>query len=299
MDNIDLKLLAVFDGIYKTGNISQAAESLGIGQPAVSMSLRRLREHFNDPLFVRTSGGMAPTSLAEDLKPYVAQTLALLHTTLDYRARFDPATSERTFRVCMSDIGQVTALPALLEVIKRDAPSIRIEITTVSEHTPKLLESGEVDLAVGFMTKLDAGFYQQKLLDERFVCIARSGHARIGRTLSLRQFQEELHMVVSSSGTSDELIDRMLQTNNVQRTVAVRVPNFAGITANIENTDYLVIVPERLGLFLQKGWDIKVLPLPFEAVSYQVMQHWHERHAREPGNRWLRTVMAGIFQQPS
>jgi DNA-binding transcriptional LysR family regulator len=162
-----------------------------------------------------------------------------------------------------------------------------------------LLESGEVDLAVGFMTKLDAGFYQQKLLDERFVCIARSGHARIGRTLSLRQFQEELHMVVSSSGTSDELIDRMLQTNNVQRTVAVRVPNFAGITANIENTDYLVIVPERLGLFLQKGWDIKVLPLPFEAVSYQVMQHWHERHAREPGNRWLRTVMAGIFQQPS
>ncbi|HWK60540.1 MAG TPA: LysR family transcriptional regulator [Eoetvoesiella sp.] len=299
MDNIDLKLLAVFDGIYKTGNISQAAESLGIGQPAVSMSLRRLREHFNDPLFVRTSGGMAPTSLAEDLKPYVTQTLALLHTTLDYRARFDPATSERTFRVCMSDIGQVTALPALLEVIKRDAPSIRIEITTVSEHTPKLLESGEVDLAVGFMTRLDAGFYQQKLLDERFVCIARSGHARIGPTLSLRQFQEELHMVVSSSGTSDELIDRMLQTNNVQRTVAVRVPNFAGITANIENTDYLVIVPERLGLFLQKGWDIKVLPLPFEAVSYQVMQHWHERHAREPGNRWLRAVMSGIFQQPS
>lgn len=298
MENIDLKLLRAFDVIYKTANISQAADVLGIGQPTISMSLRRLREHFNDPLFVRTSGGMTPTPLAEDLKPYITQTLALMQATLGYRARFEPATSQRSFCVSMSDIGQVVALPALLNFIKCSAPFIRINVTTISEHTPRLLETGEVDLAIGFMTKLGAGFYQQKLVDERFVCIARGDHTRIKNRLSLRQFQEELHMTVSSSSTSDILIDQILQAHNIQRTVAVRMPNFAGITANIENTDYLVIVPRRLGLFLQIGRNIKVLPLPFEAGSYQVMQHWHERHAREPGNRWLREVMAELFQPP-
>ncbi|TAL78883.1 MAG: LysR family transcriptional regulator [Burkholderiaceae bacterium] len=296
MDNIDLKLLSIFSEIFRTGNASQAAEALGIGQPAVSMSLRKLREHFNDPLFVRTSGGMAPTELARSLMPYVTRTLALLQTTLDYRSQFDPATSGRSFRVSMSDVAQVTALPALLRIVRRDAPFVRIDITTVSENTSRLLELGEVDLAIGFAAKMDAGFYQQKLLDERFVCIVDGRHARVRNKLTLRQFREEQHVMVSSSGTSHGLIDQMLQARNIQRRIAVRVPNFAGIAANIENTDYLVIVPERLGLFLRKGWNIKVFPLPFEARGYQVMQHWHERHAREPGNRWLRGVVAGIFR---
>ncbi|CAM5297177.1 LysR family transcriptional regulator [Eoetvoesiella caeni] len=295
MDNIDLKLLAVFDEIFNTGNISQAAEKLGIGQPAVSMGLRKLREHFSDPLFVRTKQGMAPTALAQDLLPYVRQTLALLHTMLNHRARFEPATSQRSFRVCMSDIAQVTALPSLLRVLKRDAPSVRVDITTVSEDTLRLLESGEVDLAIGFMPRLEAGIYQQKLLDERFVCIASAGHARVRDKLTRAQFQQELHMTVSPSATSTGLIDEILLAHGIQRTIAVRVPNFSGIAANIENTDYLVIVPERLGLFLQQNRHIKVFPLPFNVPGYRVMQHWHERCARDPGNRWLRSVVSGIF----
>lgn len=295
MNNIDLKLLAVFDEVFKTGSLSRAAEKLDVGQPAVSMGLRRLREHFNDQLFVRTPQGMAPTALAQDLLPHVRQALALLHTMLNYRARFEPATSERSFRVCMSDIAQVTALPSLLRMLKRDAPLVRLDITTVSGDTLRLLELGEVDLAIGFMPRLEAGIYQQKLLDERFVCIASTGHSRVKEKLTLAQFQHELHMTVRPSGTSTDLIDDILRSRGIRRSIGVCVPNFSGIAANIENTDYLVIVPERLGLFLQQNRHIKVFPLPFKVPGYTVMQHWHERCARDPGNRWLRSVVSGIF----
>lgn len=295
VDNMDLKLLAVFDEVFKTGKISQAAEKLGVGQPAVSMSLSKLREHFSDPLFVRTPQGMMPTALAQELMPHVRQALISLHTMLNHRARFDPATSESSFRVCMSDLVQVTALPSLLRVLKRDAPFVRVDVTTISEDTGRLLESGEIDLAIGFMPKLKLGFHQQELLDEHFVCIASAGHARIHDKLTLEQFQQELHIAVRPSAVSNDVIDEVLMARGIQRTIAVRVLNFSGIAANIENTDYLVIVPERLGLFLQQNRHIKVFPLPFKVPGYQVMQHWHERCARDPGNRWLRSVVSGIF----
>jgi len=297
MENLDLRLLMVFDEVYKSAHISRAAQNLGMGQPAISMGLRKLRAHFGDPLFVRTSRGMLPTPMAQGLIPYVRETLALLQTTLDYRTRFDPATSRRAFRVSMNDISQVVALPDLLRLAGRDAPSVRIDVNPVTQDTPRLLETGGVDLAIGFIPTLEAGFYQQKLLDEVFVCIARADHPRVGRRLTLRQFQAERHMVVSTVGTGHSRVEQTLDELGLQRQVALRVPNFTGLTANVENTDYLVVVPRRLGLFLQARGRVKVLALPFRLPGYQVMQHWHERYARDPGNRWLRGLVAGIFNK--
>jgi len=296
MNNIDLKQLQAFHEILRTGSLSRAAEALGVGQPAVSMSLRRLREHFGDPLFVRSSGGMAPTALALELKPGVSQAVALLRSTLDHRQQFDPRTSGRVFRIAMSDIGQVTALPVLLSIIKHQAPSIRIDVETVSASTPAQLESGDVDLAIGAMHRLGAGYYQRKLLDERFVCIADAHHSRIRQRLTLNQFREGPHLVINSPGSSLGVFEQFLASRGIERTITVRVPNFAGISANIRGSDYLAVVPERLGRLLSEGEGIRVFPLPFRAPGYRVMQHWHERQALDPGNRWLRGVMAAIFE---
>jgi len=298
MDNIDRKLLLIFDEVFRSGSISHAAERLALGQPAVSMGLRRLRAHFHDALFVRTPAGMAPTPLAQDLIPYVRETLDLLQATLNYRTRFDPAVEARTFRLCMNDVSQMVVLPALLRLVRQGAPAIQLEVTGITRDTPRMLEAGDIDLAIGFIPALQAGFYQQKLLDEVFVCIAWAQHPRLRGRLSLAQFQREPHLVVSTVGTGHNQIERVLAERGIRRRVAVRVPNFTGMAANLENTDHLALVPRRLGALLQAREQIKMYSLPFASPGYQVMQHWHERHAREPGHMWLRRAIAGLPAEP-
>ncbi|WP_051156195.1 LysR family transcriptional regulator [Herbaspirillum huttiense] len=141
MDNLDLRQLRIFLEIYKTQSISQAAASLDLGQPAVSMALAKLREHYGDPLFSRTSGGMLPTPLAEQIVGPMRLALSTLTSTLQHRVSFDPARSDRLFRLCITDIGQRVIIPRLLAHLKQAAPAIRMELSYVSERTSKDLES--------------------------------------------------------------------------------------------------------------------------------------------------------------
>jgi len=297
MDNIDLRLLKIFDELFKTGSVSQTADRLSLGQPAVSMSLRKLRDHFNDPLFIKTGSGMVPSSLAEQLIEHVRQAIGVLHTTLDYRASFDPAKSQRVFRLSMNDVAQIVILPSLLEVLKQHAPMACLELSGVADASPHLLAEGEIDILIGFIPRLEAGIYQQKLLDEKFVCVVDRHHPRIHDELSLEQFQSEPHLAVSTAGTGHGLIDQVLAARGIGRHVSVRIPNFSGIAAAIEGTEYLVVVPQRLGAFLEASGIARVYALPLEAPGYLVMQHWHERYHRDPGNQWLRSTIAHLFDK--
>ena len=127
MDTIDIRLLAVFDQIYRTRSVSAAAEALGLGQPAVSVALAKLRHHFDNPLFVRTSNGMEPTPFSDGLVQPVREVLGALDNVLAYRSEFDPASSRRRFRICMTDISQLVLLPRLWESLRIEAPGISIE----------------------------------------------------------------------------------------------------------------------------------------------------------------------------
>src|SRR5258706_1090811 len=295
MLDVDLKLLTIFQEIFRTRSVSQAAENLRVSQPTVSVGLAKLRKRFNDPLFVRTSAGMEPTPLANELLTPVAEALGLLAYALRHQIVFDPKKSDRCFRICMTDISQIVLLPRLLNHLKEVAPSIRIEVINISATTPTLLESGEADLAIGFMPQLEAGFYQQQLFTQGLVCMLRKDHPRIGERLSLRMFVEELHMQVTTSGTGHWIIDKVLQEKQVQRKIALRVPSFLGIASIVANTDSLAIIPELLGDALLPSANVKVLKPPINFPSYAVKQHWHERYHHDPRNRWLRSVVAELF----
>ena len=148
MDSIDIRLLMVFDAIYKTRSVTAAAVALDLGQPAVSVALAKLRRHFGNPLFVRTSNGMEPTPFSEGLVQPVREVLGALDKVLGHRGEFEPATAERSFRICMTDISQLVLLPRLWESLRETAPGVRIEIIPMTSDTARLLESGEADLAV-------------------------------------------------------------------------------------------------------------------------------------------------------
>lgn len=297
MDNVDLKLLTIFQEIYKTRSISQAAENLEMGQPAVSMSLAKFRKHFNDPLFVRTSGGMEPTPHAQELIQPVREALALLKMALGHQTSFDPKTSTRLFKLCMTDVGQRVIMPKLLTRLSEIAPSVRIEVSYVSERTPKGLESGDIDLALGFLPEQDAGFFQQNLFKDKFVCIVNSAHPRIKNKLSLEQFQTESHVTVTKLGTGHGIVEETLAALKIQQKIGLRIPNYLGIPSTIESTDFIATVPLRFALALAGTGNIRLLEPPFKIPEYRVMQHWHERYARDPGVEWLRKVMTDLFRE--
>ena len=293
--NIDLKLLTIVDELYRTRSVSQTAENVGLNQSAISMSLARLRKHFNDPLFVRTNGGMEPTPHAAEIIKLLRQAHGLLQLAIDHHVIFEPATSTRTFRICATDIGQVVVLPSLMNRLREVAPFINIDLRNLSEDTSRQMESGDIDLAFGFIQGLNTGFYQQTLFKERFVCVARADHPRIGDSLSLDQLQSELHLVVTTISTGHGIIEKTLAEKRIQRKVGLRVPNFLDLSALVSSTDLLAIVPERFGHALTTRGSIKVLTLPITVPSYSVTQHWHERFDRDPGIRWLRTLIADLF----
>ena len=295
MTNFDLKLLAIIGELHRTRSVSQAAERLAVSQSAISMSLAKLRKHFNDPLFVRTSTGMEPTPHAIQLIGILGQAENLLQTAFEHSIVFDPSTSDRVFHLQSTDIAQVTLMPKLMQHLKEAAPFVRIDLQRIAPGTPKLLESGELDLAVGFILPMGAGFCQQRLFKERFVCAVRSDHPRIGNTITVKRFEAESHLAVATSGTGHNVVEKTLEARKIRRRIALTVPSFLGIASIITSSDYLVILPEQLGRHLSRPGNIKILPLPFEVPSYYIMQHWHERYSQDPASRWLRTVIASLF----
>jgi DNA-binding transcriptional LysR family regulator len=299
LTNIDLRLLAIISELHKTRSVSQTAENLGLSQSGVSMNLAKLRKHFNDPLFVRTSAGMEPTPYAVELISELKRAEDILQSALDRRAVFTPGTSERTFRLCSTDIAEFTILPTLIMRLRKLAPQVRIDLRPIDSDTPRLLESGGADLAIGLIPPMGAGFVQQKLFQGRFACAVRADHPRVKDHITRELFQTEMHLVVTTTGTGYQMLEKILETEKLHRTVGLRIPSFLGVAGIISVTDYIVIITERLGRILAEGKNMKILPLPFHVPPYTVTQNWHERYNLEPAHQWLRGLLAGLYKDIS
>jgi DNA-binding transcriptional LysR family regulator len=295
MTNIDLKLLAIVSELNRTRSVSQTADNLNLSQSAVSMSLAKLRRHFNDPLFVRTSTGMEPTPHATELIRLLQRAGDLLHAALGHHVVFNPRTSERSFTIHSTDIAQVTLMPKLMKRLAESAPGVQIVLRRISEATPGLLESGEADLAIGFIPPMGAGFCQQRLFKERFVCALRRDHPRIGNTLSLEEFENETHLAIATCGTGHGIVERSLESSGIRRKIGLTVPSFLGIASIITTLDYLVTLPEQLARHLATTAKVKLLPLPVDVPAYYIMQHWHERYTHDPASRWMRATISDLF----
>jgi DNA-binding transcriptional LysR family regulator len=297
MSKLDLEWLAIFDEIYKTSSVSRAAERLGLAQATASIALNKLRIHFGDRLFSRTSKGMEPTPYAREIYPELRDIMDRLERARGVRAVFVAEEATREFRICMTDISEVVLLPALLNRLRRAAPRIHIEAEKISTDSPRRLEAGDVDLAVGFMPHLEAGFYQQTLFTQNFVCLVAKGHPRIGAKLSVETFLFEGHIAVTSSGTGHSIVDKVMAQQGIERHVVLRLPSFLGVARIVAQTELLVIVPRMLGETLASQEEIRLLDPPVTLPSYSVKQHWHERFHADPGNMWLRRTMAELFSR--
>ncbi len=295
MENIDLHSLRVLYEIYKSGSLSRTAERLEVSQPAISLTLAKLRKRFDDPLFVRLGHEMRPSPMTDGLIHSVRESIVALEATLNYRVTFDPASTKRSIRIAMTDIGKIVILPKLLVEIGRQAPGARVEIYTISQLTAELLSAGEIDLAIGFVPAMPPSFYQKALYQEGFMCVSRTGHPRVRDHLTLELFQQEQHILVVTPVTGHLIVDRALEEQGIQRNIAVRIPNFLGLSALVGCTNYLCTLPRRAALILAEDPGVQAWPVPFRLPGYAVRQYWHERQASDPAHAWLRSVVTQLF----
>lgn len=292
------KLLQLFDVLYHCRSVTRAAEQLGQSQPTISIWLARLREQLNDPLFVRTPGGMAPTPRADQLIGPCREVLESLRRLTAWEPQFIAATAQRRFRLCVSDASHITLLPSILNHLRSHAPGIRLEAARIDGNTESALESGEADLAIGFVPWLGGGMYQQVLFEQDWVCLSNPQHPRLGNGMSLERYRAEGHVQISF-GTGQKLLEAGLARAGIERRIMLELPAFLGLGMIIGTTDLLGTLPRHIGQTLADMHGLQVHDCPFEVEGFTVKQHWHARYHQDNGNRWLRDVVRGLFQQAS
>jgi len=293
---LELKLLQLFDVLYTTRSVTRAADLLGQSQPTVSIWLAKLRRQLRDPLSVRTPMGMQPTPQADVLISQARDILESLRRLSVWESTFVPATAQRHFRICMTDASHITLLPELLAHVRAVAPEVRLEAAGIDSNTAHALESGEADLALGYIPSLESGIYQQTLFPQNWVCLANASHPRIGKTLTLQMFKEEAHIIVAA-GTGYQLLEAALASRRIKRKVVLELPGFLGLVRIVATTDLIVTLPRHIGETLAKMGGLRVFACPIPVPTFTVKQHWHARYHQDPGNRWLRGVIATLFLQ--
>ncbi|MGA8785262.1 MAG: LysR family transcriptional regulator [Polaromonas sp.] len=300
MAKLDVEWLMVFDGVFKTSSVSRAAEQLGMTQAAASTALNKLRVHFNDPLFSRTARGMLPTPRAEAIWVSVREVLVHLDRARTNGSGFEPAQARRTFRISTTDISKIALLPTLANHLRKVAPHVQIELEKISTDIVRRLQDGEVDLAVGFMPQLEAGFYQQVLFEQNYVCLVAQSHPRLGSSrLTKAAFAREGHVLISASGTGHAMVDKELARAGVDRKVVLRVSSFLGVAQIVAETELIATVPLRYGELMARREKIRLLPVPHALPKFNIKQHWHERFHTDPVNTWLRRTVAELFARGS
>jgi len=292
----DLNLLLVFEAVLETRSTTRAAVHLGLTQSAVSNALNRLRGALGDPLFVKTAEGMMPTPRALEISSPLKDSIERIRSTLAQQPEFDAARSDRTFRLYMTDVGQMVLLPKVLETLQKEAPGVCIE--TVQLAAPRereaAMSSGEVDLAVGYFQDFSGPFHCQALFREEYVCMVRDGHPLLGSSLTLDTFAAANHAVYYPSGgghaQQEQAIDDALTRAGLERHIALRATHFLGFTRIIASTDLITTLPSRLAQAASPAVSVRTMPAPIPIPTFEVTQFWHKRFHLDPGNVWLRRL---------
>ncbi len=299
LKDIDLNLLVVFNQLLIERRVSKVAETLGLSQPTVSNALARLRKLTNDPLFLRTTRGMEPTPFADRLAEPVTQALRLIHSAVNQETPFNPATAKRAFTLGMTDIGEIYFLPKLMEELDRVAPGVTV--STVRNTTVNLkdeMEVGHVDLAVGLLPQLKAGFFQRSLFKQRYVCMFRQGHRLDQGHISLAEFTQTDHVVVVSEGTGHSKIDALLERSGIVRKVRLTVPHFVAVGHILQHTDMVATVPERLAQALVQPFNLSYVSHPATLPEVAINVFWHAKVHKDPANEWLRGLICQVHADP-
>ena len=302
----DLNLLRVFDEVMTERSLTKAARNLSLTQPAVSNAMRRLRETLGDDLLKRNGQGLEPTPLALVIWPAVRDALRSLRESL-VPADFNPALATNTFVLAMADATAAELMPALIEVMDREAPGVSVRVVPLTTRDPRrLLEEAGADLALGYFPAVLAdltaraqvgkgvAFSHQRLYDGNYVCVMRRDHALASGPFTLNRFCAARHMLVSFSGRPFGFIDEALASLGRERRVVVTVNQFFTAGRVVANSNLLTVLPRHFVNVTGFADELVLRDLPFAVPAVHVDALWHHRADRDGAHEWLRGAILGL-----
>ncbi|NYD91288.1 LysR family transcriptional regulator [Sphingomonas melonis] len=292
----DLNLLKAFDALYAERHVTRAGHRIGLSQPAMSGALTRLREVFNDELFVRSPTGMQPTPRADDLSGPISSSIRLMQSILQ-DDRFDPATVDHIVTIAMTDYAAFVLLPPLMAQLAIEAPRLEVRVRGIfgKDEVVDLLDSGEVSLAISVSVDTSARILTRPLFREGFACIARDGHPAFANGAGIEAFAAAPHLLVSPEGDRTGLVDRKLATIGLARRVVLSLPQFLVAPFVVAETDLIATVAARVARrFAAANLGIVVHEPPIALSDWPLAMMWHRRVDDHPATVWLRDCIAAI-----
>ncbi|MDF2605325.1 LysR family transcriptional regulator [Sphingomonas sp.] len=296
ISRIDLNLLGVFEAIYSRGGVTAAARHLHLTQSAISHSLAKLRVAFDDELFVRFGNAMVPTALARAIIGPVRDALGMVEQALVAAARFDPATTQRSFRIGLRQANEARFFADLVSRALAQAPGATlVSVNFRRSEIAAALAHGELDMAIDVPSAASEGLLAEPLRTDTMVVAARRGHPAVDGAIDLATYLACDHVHASPRSTGLGLEDQALATKGLSRTVRVRCQNIWSAWQTVARSDMILTLLDAHARALRPVADHQVLPLPFPIAAWPLQLLWHESAAQDPGNAWLRALVQETF----
>ncbi|MCT4370952.1 LysR family transcriptional regulator [Yangia mangrovi] len=297
-----MNLLTVFHVLMEERSVTRAGERLGRTQSAVSNALKRLRDRFEDPLFVRTPEGLSPTPRAADLAPVVARILRDAENVASRPDDFDPSVAEARFIIGAPDRFSLPVFVPLFERLGRIAPKIGIHLrTTDRDYAIRLIDSGDIQIAMGWFDSTPPHIRRLFAFEDRFVCLCRADHPLIARGahLELEDILAYAHLVVSSTGDQRAAFDAVLERHGCQRTIAMTVMSFTIVPELLMRSDLVGVFTNRTAEYLARRNPLAIAEVPLEMAPIANHLIWHNRMTADKAHSWLRQELHRAWSTPA
>lgn len=300
---LDLNLLRVLTVLHRTRSVTAAGKTLALSQSATSNALARLRRYFDDELFVRSPRGLQPTRRCELLAPAVLEHLRSLEALLAGRDTFDPAASDRHWKLSLSDLGEMLFLPPLAARLRAESPRATLSnVSVAAAEVAAALEARDIDAAIGILQPRHRGVHADLLFREQYVAITSRGWrppgGGRGRSLAFEQLADASLVVASPTATFHGSVEQMLVKMKLAHRIVLRARHFGALPELANSTDLVAVVPDMYARKLGERYDLRVWQLP-QAPMYEVRLVWHGSTASEPAHVWLRDHLHQLFGRTS
>lgn len=293
-NKLDLNLLVALDALLTERSITRAAERLHLSQSAMSNSLGRLREYFEDELLVQVGRQMEPTPRAEVLREAVRDVLLRIETSVAAQPRFDCTASDREFRLFVSDYSMTVLMPHALELAAKMGSTVRFNLLPQVQNPARPLERGEADLLVIPKAYCSPEHPTEIVYDDSFVCVVWSGSRHAREPMTFERYAEAAHAVMVPVSTSQPAFESWFaQRYGLSRRIEVTTYSFAALPLLVVGTELVATVHTRLARLLAPALPVTLLPMPMPMPPLEQAMQWHKYRSTDPGLTWLR----GLLQQ--
>ncbi|WP_196258959.1 LysR family transcriptional regulator [Pelagibacterium limicola] len=289
---LDIKLLIAFQVIHSEGHLTRAAVRCGLTQSALSQSLGRLRVIFDDPLFVRTASGMAPTEKANALAPTIQDVLDRLGGIIAGERSFDPTKSDRTLRIGTYQFATITLAPHLLEIFQAQAPRAKIQFVHAGPiEAPGMLARGDLDLAIAPFREVAEGLHKTVLMTGDVVVVSRSDWTEKFGPLTEASYFAASHISLVNQGLQADPIEAHLDNTLQRRRIAISVPHYVTALHLASRSDLLATLPRKPAEWLGNQRRIAIHKAPIRLPPVKLSVVWHQRSTLDPFVQWVLQIV--------